>query len=287
MDIAVGLPNMVAGARGEELTECARRGEKAGFSSLGTLDRLVYPSLEPLTSLAAAAAVTERIRLTTAILIAPYRRNAALLAKEAATVHELSGGRLVLGVGLGWRTDDYETSGASFEDRGRELEAMLEEIERIWQGEERGHAGAIGPEVDPPPAILVGGRVNAAYRRAARFGAGWILGGGTPDELAEGKRKTEEAWKEAGREGQPRIAALVYYSLGEGAEEAAERDLKHYYAPLGEETASQIAASAATDPDTVRQYAQAFEQAGCDELIFFPCSSDPGQVDLLAEAALK
>jgi alkanesulfonate monooxygenase SsuD/methylene tetrahydromethanopterin reductase-like flavin-dependent oxidoreductase (luciferase family) len=286
MEIAVGLPTMVPGVDGGEVLEWARRGEAAGFSSLGTLDRLVYPNYEPLISLAAAAAVTERVRLTTAILIAPYRRNAALLAKEAATLHHLSGGRLVLGVGVGWRADDYEVSGASFADRGKELEAMLEEVERIWQGEKRGDAGGIGPEVDPPPAILVGGRVDASFRRAARYGAGWILGGGTPDELSEGKRKTEAAWGEAGRDGQPRIAALAYYALGEGAEEAAQKDLKHYYAPLGEEVANQIVASAATDEDTVRQYIQAFEEAGCDEFFLFPCSADPDQVDLLAEVAL-
>jgi alkanesulfonate monooxygenase SsuD/methylene tetrahydromethanopterin reductase-like flavin-dependent oxidoreductase (luciferase family) len=278
---------MVPGVQAKELLEFARRSEEAGFSSLGTLDRLVYPNYEPLTSLAAAAAVTERIRLTTAILIAPYRLNAALVAKEAATVHHISGGRLVLGVGLGWRSDDYEASGASFADRGKEVERMLEEIERTWQGEKRGDAGAIGPEVDPPPAILVGGQVDAAFRRVARYGAGWILGGGTPDQLAEGKEKTEAAWEEAGRDGKPRIAALVYFALGENAEEAAREDLMHYYEPLGEETARMIADSAATDEDTVRQYAQAFEEAGCDELFMFPCSSDPEQVNLLAEAALK
>jgi alkanesulfonate monooxygenase SsuD/methylene tetrahydromethanopterin reductase-like flavin-dependent oxidoreductase (luciferase family) len=278
---------MVPGVQAKELLEFARRGEEVGFSSLGTLDRLVYPNYEPLTSLAAAAAVTERIRLTTAILIAPYRLNAALVAKEAATVHHISGGRLVLGVGLGWRSDDYEASGASFADRGKEVERMLEEIERTWQGEKRGDAGAIGPEVDPPPAILVGGQVDAAFGRVARYGAGWILGGGTPDQLAEGKEKTEAAWEEAGRDGKPRIAALVYFALGENAEEAAREDLMHYYEPLGEETARMIADSAATDEDTVRQYAQAFEEAGCDELFMFPCSSDPEQVNLLAEAALK
>jgi alkanesulfonate monooxygenase SsuD/methylene tetrahydromethanopterin reductase-like flavin-dependent oxidoreductase (luciferase family) len=287
VEIAIGLPNMVPGTRGEQLLEFARRGEDAGFSSLGTLDRLVYPSYEPLTTLAAAAVVTERIRLTTGILLVPYRINAALLAKEAATVHQISGGRHVLGVGVGWRSDDYEASGASFGDRGKELERMLEEIERVWQGEQRGDAGGIGPEVDPPPAILVGGRVDAAFKRAARYGAGWFLGGGTPDELAEGKEKTEAAWKEAERDGQPRIAALVYFSLGENAEEAAREDLMHYYEPLGEETARMIADSAATDEDTVAQYIQAFEQAGCDELFMFPCSSDPEQVNLLAEAALK
>jgi hypothetical protein len=79
--------------------------------------------------------------------------------------------------------------------------------------------------------------------------------------------------------------ALVYFSLGPHAQENAERSLGSYYAWLGEETAKQIVAGAAKDPDTVKQYISAFEEAGCDELILFPSSSDPEQVTVLGDAA--
>jgi alkanesulfonate monooxygenase SsuD/methylene tetrahydromethanopterin reductase-like flavin-dependent oxidoreductase (luciferase family) len=282
MDVGIGLPATIPGVEREQLLEWARRGDDAGFSTLGTLDRIVYPNYEPLVALAAAAAVTERIRLTTAIAILPYRGSAALVAKQTATIHHLSGGRLVFGVAVGRREDDYEASGSSFTDRGARFERMLEEIEAVWQGK-RG----IGPELETPPAIMIGGSIDAAFERAARYGAGWIMGGGTPEMLAEGKQKLEAAWKEAGREGKPRLAALAYYALGENAEEAAEKDLKHYYAWLGDELAQMIADSAATDEQTVKGYQQAFEQAGCDELIWFPTSTDPEQVNLLADVALK
>jgi alkanesulfonate monooxygenase SsuD/methylene tetrahydromethanopterin reductase-like flavin-dependent oxidoreductase (luciferase family) len=282
LDIGIGLPAMIPGVDRERLLDWARRSDEAGFSTLGTLDRLVYPNYEPLIAMAAAAAVTERIRLTTAVLLLPWRENAAFIAKQAATLHHLSGGRLVLGLAVGRREDDYEASHSDFDDRGDRFERMLEEMETIWQDEE-----GIGPPLDTPPAILVGGSIDAAFKRAARYGAGWIMGGGTPEMLADGKQKTEAAWKEAGRDGEPRTAALAYYALGENAKETAEKDLKHYYSWLGDELAQAIADSAATDEETVKGYQQAFEQAGCDELIWFPTDPDPEQVDLLAEAALK
>jgi alkanesulfonate monooxygenase SsuD/methylene tetrahydromethanopterin reductase-like flavin-dependent oxidoreductase (luciferase family) len=85
MDTGIGLPNAVPGADGGSMVEWARRAEERGFAALGTIDRVVYPSHESLTALAAAAGVTERIRLFTDILISPPR-NTALLAKQAATV---------------------------------------------------------------------------------------------------------------------------------------------------------------------------------------------------------
>src|SRR5437764_9490948 len=127
MDVGIGLPATIPGVQRDQLLEWARRAEARGFSSLGTIDRIVYANYEPLIALAAAAAVTERIRLATTILIAPYRANAALLAKQASSVDALSGGRLVLGVAVGGREDDYEVSGVDFHTRGRRFEEMLQE----------------------------------------------------------------------------------------------------------------------------------------------------------------
>jgi alkanesulfonate monooxygenase SsuD/methylene tetrahydromethanopterin reductase-like flavin-dependent oxidoreductase (luciferase family) len=288
MDIGIGLPSTVPGADRDSLLQWAPRAEGRGFSSLGTLDRLVYPGYEALVALGAAAAVTERIGLLTDILIVPWRANAALVAKQAATVDSISGGRLTLGVAVGLRDDDFAASGAPFSERGRRFEEMLDEMKRVWAGEERGYAGGIGP---PPvqeggPPLLIGGSVDAAFRRAARFGVGWTMGGGTPDMFREGMEKLRAAWQEAGRDGEPRGVALCYFALGEGAREAADRDLHHYYAWLGDELADQIAQSAAVTEDMARQYRDAFADAGADELVYFPTSTDPRQVDLLADAVL-
>lgn len=288
MNVGIGLPSTIPGVDRDSLLTWARKAEERGFSTLGTIDRVVYGNHESLIALAAAAAVTERIRLTTDILLGPLRGNGAVLAKQAATIDSLSNARLTLGIAVGLREDDYASTATPFDDRGRQFDAQLEEMKRIWSGEERGTAGAIGP---PPareggPELVIGGNVSAVFRRVAQYGDGWTMGGGTPDQFKEMAGKVKDAWSEAGREGTPRLIALCYFGLGDGAEEAAKHDLGHYYAWLGEEIAGQIIASAATDEDTVRAYRDAFADAGADELICFPTSTDPAQVDLLADAAL-
>jgi len=284
MEVGIGLPTTIPGVERDQLLEWARRAESRGFSSLGTIDRIVYPNYESLIALAAAAAVTERIRLATTILIAPYRGNGALVAKQAATLDHLSNGRLVFGVAVGGREDDYEASEADFHARGKRFEEMLEQWKRIWAGEEFGTAGGIGPQPpDGGPTLIIGGSADVTFERAARYGEGWIMGGGAPDQFRHGAAKMDAAWQAAGRDGTPRKLSLAYFSLGDGADEAADRYLSHYYAWLGE-IAGMIVASAAKDAATVKQYVQAFSDAGCDELILFPCSPDPDQVDLLAEA---
>ena len=279
MDVAIGLPNAVPGATGAQLVEWARRAEARGFSTLGTIDRVVYDNYEPLTALAAAAAVTERIGLCTSVLLGPLRTNPTELAKQSLSLNAISGGRFTLGIGLGAREDDYEASGVELSGRGRGLDGALERIKEVWSGSE------IGPSLAGAPGLVVGGSVDASFKRAARFGDGWIAGGAPPEQFAEMAERARAAWSEAGRDDQPRLMGLAYFSLGGRAEEEARAYLADYYAFLGEEVAGYIVSSAAKDANTVQQYTAAFEKAGCDELILFPSSSDPAQVDLLADAA--
>jgi alkanesulfonate monooxygenase SsuD/methylene tetrahydromethanopterin reductase-like flavin-dependent oxidoreductase (luciferase family) len=279
VNIAIGLPNAVPGTTGGQLTEWAEKAETRGFSSLGTIDRIVYGSYEPLIALTAAAAVTERIGLTTALLLAPLRDNGALLAKQTLSLNALSGGRLTLGLGLGGREDDFAAIGADMGTRGAEMEEILGRLTEVWADD------SIGPDV-APPRLVIGGGVEASYRRAAKYGsAGWIGGGAPPDAVAEALGRVNEAWAAAGRDGEPVIMALAYFALGSDPEGDARRYLGDYYGFLGEELADYIVGSAAKDAETVKGYLSAYEAAGCDELILFPCSNDPAQVDLLADAA--
>jgi alkanesulfonate monooxygenase SsuD/methylene tetrahydromethanopterin reductase-like flavin-dependent oxidoreductase (luciferase family) len=279
MDVGIGLPNAVRGVDRAGIVEWARRAEAAGFSSLGTIDRIAFANYESLIALAAAAAVTERIRLVTDILIAPLRTNTALLAKQAATIDSLSNGRLVLGLSPGGREDDYEVSNADFHTRGKFFDGQLEELMRFWQSD-----SPVGP---PPsndrPTLLIGGRADAAFRRAARYADGWTMGGGDPASFTESREKLQEAWAASGRSDEPRTMVLFYFALGPNAEQSAREKLGDYYAFTGP-YAQAIVGSAAKDPDTVRAYVSGFEEAGVDEAIAFPASTDPEQVDLLADA---
>jgi alkanesulfonate monooxygenase SsuD/methylene tetrahydromethanopterin reductase-like flavin-dependent oxidoreductase (luciferase family) len=278
VNVAIGLPNAVPRTTGEQLTGWAKKAETRGFSSLGTIDRIAYGSYESLIALTAAAAVTERIGLTTAVLLAPLRDNGALLAKQTLSLNALSGGRLTLGLGIGGREDDFAAIGADMGTRGAQMEEILKRLTEVWADD------SIGPDV-APPRLVIGGAVEASFRRAAKYGsAGWIGGGAPPDAVAEARGQVKEAWAAAGRDGEPVIMALAYFALGSDPEGDARRYLGDYYGFLGEELANYIVDSAAKDAETVKGYLSAYEAAGCDELILFPCSNDPAQVDLLADA---
>jgi alkanesulfonate monooxygenase SsuD/methylene tetrahydromethanopterin reductase-like flavin-dependent oxidoreductase (luciferase family) len=281
MDIGIGLPNAVRGVQRHGIVDWATRAEAAGFSSLGTIDRIAYDNYESIVALAAAAAVTEKIRLVTDILILPLRTNTALFAKQAATIDALSGGRLVLGLAVGGREDDYALSRADFSGRGATFDSQLAELTELWAGDSVGPPPANGKR----PSLLIGGQSDKAFQRAAKYADGWTMGGGGPDAFTAALGKLKTAWSDAGREGEPRTAALFYYALGSDAEHLAADNIGHYYSFLGD-YAQQIVQSAATDAATLGNYIAAFEQAGTDEVICFPASADPAQVDLLAEAVL-
>jgi alkanesulfonate monooxygenase SsuD/methylene tetrahydromethanopterin reductase-like flavin-dependent oxidoreductase (luciferase family) len=286
MKVGIGLPTAIPGVSRGQVLDWARRADAAGFSTLGTLDRLIFPNLEPLVTLGAAAAVTERIGLMTAVLVVPNRQSAALVAKQAATVHALSEGRLTLGVGLGSRDEDYTAFGLPTRGRGKRLDEMLAEIKRLWGGEKVGYAGGVGPDVsDDPPQIVVGGRADEAFRRAAEFGDGWMLGGSAPERFHELSEKLAAAWREQGRDGEPRKLALTYFALGDDPEGDARRSIGDYYSSSAG-YAEAVVAVTAKGASAVRERLDTFSELGVDEVVMFPASPDPEQVELLARVAL-
>src|SRR5262252_5157739 len=205
MRVGIGLPTAIAGASAALTPAWARRAEAAGLATLGVHDRLAYDSLEPMTALAAAAAVTERVRLAALVVVGPLRGGGAVLARQAATVAALAPGRLTLGLGAGPRRDDYDTAGLPFGRRGALLDAQL--------------AGLLDRLPDDVE-VVVGGAADAALARMARFAAGCCHSGGPPRAFRTAAERARAAWSEAARPGRPRLWGLGYFALGPGAAEA-------------------------------------------------------------------
>lgn len=284
MQIGIGHPGTTPGVKGQLILDWARRADSGPFSSLGSLDRLVYPNYEPLITLTAAAAVTQRIRLMTTVLLAPLR-DATLLAKQAASLDEISGGRLTLGVGIGGREDDFRSVSVPFHERGKRFEAQLAAMKRIWSGQPL--AEDVGP-IGPPPAraggpeLLIGGYSPAAIKRVSRWGDGYIAGGAPPPMARQGYEVAEQAWKAAGRAGKPRFVSGMYWGLGPNAAERAGAYIRNYYTFLGP-MVEQMANSVPSTPEAMKGAIQAFADVGVDELICWPCIADLDQVDRLAD----
>ena len=283
MQIGIGLPNTVLDLDGRTLLQWARRAEERGFSSLATIDRVAYPTYDSLTALTAAAAVTERIGVFPNILLAPAY-NPVQLAKVTATLDQVAGGRLSLGLGVGGRPDDFQLAGQSFADRGRRFDEELELLHRAWAGEPvAGSAFPVAPStVRGRIPLLIAGEARLAAPRAARWQAGFTIGGAPPEMAAGAIQEFRDAFAQAGG-GEPRVVCLAYFSLGEEHTEESLRNLRTYYGFLGD-FAEMIATGAARDPEAVKERAAAFEALGVDELIFDPTVANVDQVDLLADA---
>jgi alkanesulfonate monooxygenase SsuD/methylene tetrahydromethanopterin reductase-like flavin-dependent oxidoreductase (luciferase family) len=284
MDIGIGLPATIPWTSGPLILEWAKRADSSPFSSLGILDRLVYPNYEPLITLAAAAAVTERVRLMTTVLIAPLR-GAGVLAKQAATIDTLSGGRLTLGLGVGAREDDFNAAPASFHDRARRFEEQLELMRGVWSGNPVSEeVGPIGPPPARPggPELLIGGYSPPAIRRVGRWGDGFISGGvPNPQQVRQMFDLAEESWRVEGREGRPRLVACLYYALGPNADRGADyiRDYYSYFGPGADDMARSIPSS----PETIEELIRGFSDIGADEVVCWPTVAELDQVDRLAE----
>jgi alkanesulfonate monooxygenase SsuD/methylene tetrahydromethanopterin reductase-like flavin-dependent oxidoreductase (luciferase family) len=276
MRVGAGLPNGIPGTEASLLLAWARRAEQGPFTSLGVIDRVAYDCYEPMTALAAAATVTERVKLVTMVLVGPLRTT-TLLAKEAAFIDQISGGRLVLGLAVGARTTDYEAAGVDPRNRGRDLDNQLAELREYW---ERGDGPR--PATAGGPTVLVGGGTDRAFSRMARYADGYVHGGGPPRAFARAAEKARAAWADAGRPGHPVLWGQSYFALGEDVRERGLAYMRDYYAFTGP-FAEKIAEGLLTTPQQVAAQIRGYAEAGCDELVLLPALSDLEQLDRLAD----
>ena len=214
MRFGVAYANTGPLADGPTAAACLQAIEAAGFDSVWTVEHVLVPVdyestypyarsgrmpggetmaiPDPLIWLAYAAAATETLLLGTGILILP-QRNPAIAAKEAATLDRLSGGRLRLGIGVGWLEEEFDALGVPFAGRGARTDAYVAAMRALWTGEEvdldDGYQRWMKAVSLPTPThgsvpIVVGGHTEVAARRAGRLGDGFFPGKGRPDQLA-------------------------------------------------------------------------------------------------------
>lgn len=281
MNIGLGLPIGDL----DTLLSWAQQADNGPFRTLGLLDRLVFDNPEPLVTLAAVAGATSRIRVQTEVLIGPLRE-AALLAKQTATLDRISGGRFTLGLGVGGREDDYVAAGIDVHRRGRRLDEHMALMRRIWAGEPVAEGiTPIGPAParEGGPEVLFGAFAPAALERVARWGDGTLSA--APLEYTDRIFRTvERSWQEAGRTGRPRLVAQVNAALGpEPVVEQALKEIRRYYGdqPFTDMVVQRLLTTATGVRDAVRS----FGDLGADEVMFYCWSTDRDQIDRLADVA--
>jgi alkanesulfonate monooxygenase SsuD/methylene tetrahydromethanopterin reductase-like flavin-dependent oxidoreductase (luciferase family) len=288
LKLGLGLPNTMAHETDRRLMlEWARLADEAGFHLLGTIDKPNYDSWDPLTTLAGVAGVTERIGLATTILLLPPR-NEVLVAKQAAVVDQLSGGRLILGIAQGGREDDYELLDAEFEGRSQRFERQVARIREIWRGaRDSDHDyGAVGPAPvqNPAPPIWAGAMQPKAIERAARVADGFIFGTAGSEAMTQFAPRIREAFATQGKPDAV-VAGLAYVGLGDDPQKALDEATHHvvrYYGQLWTEPANLIHHGPAPKiAEEIAAYANAI-----DVLILFPEIPRLDQVESLAEHVL-
>jgi len=287
MRLGIGLPTYLGNLiEPRAVLDWARRADEAGFAAVAVHDRPHADTWDPLATLAAVAAVTERVRLATAAVILPTR-DEALLVKQAAVVDRVSGGRLDLGVGVGARANDFELFGRSFAGRGREYERQLARINDLWAGaivsEESGTQLGPAPIQRPRPPLWVGGYAAAAIDRAVRLGDGYIFGAAGVAGMAAKIPAVREAAAKAGRSDFP-VAGLAYALLSTNAGEIAdaERLLTRYYGQLHKPFNDLVAVG---DERALEATLGAYREAGVDLLHLIPVSRSADQIERIAQVA--
>ncbi|HEX4226659.1 MAG TPA: LLM class flavin-dependent oxidoreductase [Pseudonocardiaceae bacterium] len=223
LDVGVLLPTMSANGSPGDVVAAARQAEDAGLDSVWVVDQLVagtgVPVLDSLTALAAAAAVTDRVKLGVGVLILPLRP-IAWVAKQVASLQHISGDRLLLGVGVGGDRHDrsWAAAGVSARERGRLTDAALDVLPALIAGQPTRIGDAeiqLSPAATVPP-IIVGGMSDAAVRRAALHGDGWFPLGG-PDNIDEQRARLAAEVAKTGRP-MPELTANAVVALPDDPE---------------------------------------------------------------------
>lgn len=275
------------------VAEGARAAEDGGFGCGWVGDHLSYvaPSLEPFVALAYAAASTRRLQLGFGVLLLPMRP-VVWVAKQLTSLCTLAPGRVILGVGVGGEGPaEWEAAGVPMHERGRRLDEALDMLPGLLRGEPLDHAGpllplrtpALAPAPVEPPPLVVGGRSEAAVRRAARRADAWMPAWLDPPRLAERVALLEASATEAGRP-RPAVVFMVFTNVGDDlarSRDEADGLFRGQY-NLDWERLGKWALTG--PPARIAEGLTPYVEAGADGFVLVPASPDPvGQIERLAE----
>ncbi|MBI4489511.1 MAG: LLM class flavin-dependent oxidoreductase [Deltaproteobacteria bacterium] len=277
-------------------TTVAKKCEEVGIDSLWVIDRIVYDNLEPLTFLGAAAAVTQKIRIGSSVLLAGLR-HPVLLAKMVSTLDFLSNGRVTLGIGFGSRENDFTAIGVPFEQRGSRAEEAVKLVKRLWTEEGVTHRGkffqienvTIGPKPiqSPHPPIWMGGGAETVLKRAARLADGYICGSAAIQDFPSIWEKISSFAAAAGRDPKKiERATLTFMAIDENrakAVAACEAYVKRYYGTVRVDVEKTFPLGS---PESCAERIASFFAKGLDTVIIGMVTPDLKQVELLGEKIL-
>ncbi len=292
MKIGMTLPVTEPGWSRAILKDWCRNIEQGPYDSLALGERLCFPSPELIATLSAAAALTERVRLHTTVLIAPIH-DPVVLAKQLATIDVFSEGRLTVGVGTGGREEDYIASGTELQrKRIAEMERCVTCMREVWAGKIV-RDGLLRPVEPFPlqtggPPVLAGVFGPKGLASAAGFAAG-IAGmsmSANANEAAAANDLARRCWRTAGREGAPYLTSSFWFALGPQADEQMRVHLNRYFNWLDADARNAMSEQCGFrgDADALSERLREFAAAGCDELQLIPTSIDPDEVLRAADA---
>lgn len=289
MHIGIALPTTTAKTSPRPVLDFARIADEGGLDSVWVVDRVTYPLIEPLITLATVAGITSRVQLGTSVLLGPTR-DPVFVASQTASIDFISGGRMVLGLGVGSRAEDYEVTGRDFRTRGKRLDADIATMQRIWAGEPPIEGfGAVGPRpVRGSIPLLFGGSSDAAMARAARVGDGYLCVPRSAEIQAQAFEKFRMAWSKAGRTEQPLLYAQGYFCVDATVEKAQQRITDYQERYYGRRprasggTVQQAEFDLCGPPESIAGAMLRYQSLGADGIVLFPVTTDLDQIEALA-----
>jgi probable F420-dependent oxidoreductase len=288
MDYGLALPNMLAGASAEGIEAAADVAERLGYTTVWTTDHVLVPHsaeaeygriFDAILTLAHVAGRTTKVRLGTSVVVVPQRQ-AVVLAKELATLDVLSRGRVIAGVGVGWNPEEYANLGVAdrFHVRGAYLDEAIRLWRHLWSGSQEPFEGRFNQLTDfvfeplpvqaGGPPIYVGGRSEAAYRRAGTVGDGYHFSTIPPSALAERLPIVRAAAEAAGRP-MPTVSGRVTIRFDETE------------APAG------VAWASLGSPEAIAADMRAFAAAGVSHVALILRETDTARYVAIAERFVR